>query len=121
MRCRLALFGAGLMSVKPCSFHPSNFGPFEGVVTRQHKVAPDSVDAYKSGEQGRRELDRCATEALDNDLIDRPAVVVQVLLLREVESKFELFHVGAPKTGIAGCAHWPAIVYLGMRQVSAGT
>jgi hypothetical protein len=87
---------------QPWSNHPSNFGPFKGIVTGQHKVPPDSADAYKFGKQGRRELDRCATEALDDDLIDRPTVVVQVLLLREVKSKFKLLHVRALKTIVTG-------------------
>ena len=108
------------MDHQECSIHPSNFRPCESIVTRQHKLAPDSADAYKSGEQGRRKLDRCATETLDDDLLDGPTVVVQILLFREIESKFKLFHVRALKTEVPGCTRWLALVYLGLCQVSAG-
>jgi len=67
------------------------------IVASQKKVTLDPARSYKFGEQRSRKLDRRASGAPDNDLFDRPAVVVQVLLFRDVESKFKLLHVVAPK------------------------
>ena len=76
-----------------------DFRPFECIVAGQHKVALDPARSYKFGDQRSGELDRCTSGALDNDLSDRPSVVVQVLLLSNVELKFKLLHVLAPARG----------------------
>lgn len=67
------------------------------IVTSQKKVTLDPVSRYKLRKQRSWELDRRSSGAPDNDVLDRPAVVVQVLLFREAESKFKLLHVAAPK------------------------
>jgi hypothetical protein len=79
------------------SIHPSDIRSLECVITSQKKVALNPARGDKLREQRSRKLDRRSSGTPDNDLPNRPSVVVQVLLFRNVESKFKLLHVLAPK------------------------
>jgi hypothetical protein len=62
---------------------PVEFGSFEVVVAREHKIPVDAIDGHKLGQQGCRELHRCSVHALRNNLPGRPTVVGQDTAVRK--------------------------------------
>jgi hypothetical protein len=62
------------------------------VVTREHKVPVDAFIGYKPLEQRRRKLDGLPAGAMDKDMLNGPAIIIQILLRRDVEIEFVAAH-----------------------------
>jgi len=80
-----------LPTILVCWGQAGELRAFVFVVACQHEAAMDTRGGHEFRQQRSRKLNRDAIGALNQDLLDRPSVVVEVFLIRQVELEFERF------------------------------
>lgn len=72
-------------------FRPSQLDALVVVVAKQLEVSVDALRRHKTLQQRRRKHDCLAIGGLDHDTLNRPAVVLQILLRGDLEAECKPF------------------------------